>query len=268
MKKNNRPFQWLAGLFLLSILLPVLSLLPWVFTQRWEWPQILPTAVSLRGLMSILAKEKNLLRLALSSVWLSTVVSVLSVAIGILSARALAHYDFRLKKIFYLLMLLPFVVPSTVFGMGAQVMMLRLGLGRSFWGVVLAHLIYSLPYATKLLYDGTLSFGRELEEQSRVLGATPWQSFWRVSMPNLAPVMLSALSMSFILSFSQYFLTLIIGGGKIRTFTVVMVPYLHGGERSISAAYSLVFLGICVTVFAAFEWGIAKYLKGRGIHEA
>ncbi len=266
MRKNNFALKLIALLFLLSIFIPVLSLLPWMFTQRWEWPEIIPSALSLRGLMSILAKEKNLLKLTLSSVWLSTVVSVLSVAIGILSARALVQRG-RFTKIFYLLVLLPFVIPSTVFGMGSQLMMIKLGLGRSFWGVVLVHLIYSLPYATKLLYDGTQSFGMDLEEQSRVLGASAWQSFWRVSMPNLAPVILSALSMSFIISFSQYFLTLIIGGGKIRTFTVVMVPYLHGGERSISAVYSLVFLGICVTVFALFEWAIAKMMRSRG-HEA
>ena len=259
MKKS----RLLVLVFLLGILLPVVSLLPWMFTQRWEWPEIVPTALSLRGLMSILAKEKNLSGLVLSSVWLSTVVSLLSVGIGILSARALMQ-DTRIKTLFYLLVLLPFVVPSTVFGMGAQVMMIRLGLGRSFWGVVLAHLIYSLPYATKLLYDGTKSFGTGLEEQSRVLGANEWQSFWRVSMPNLAPVILSALSMSFIISFSQYFLTLIIGGGKIRTFSVVMVPYLHGGERSISAAYSLIFLGICVLVFAVFEWAITRMMRSRG----
>lgn len=261
MKKS----KWMMRFFLVAILLPVLSLLPWIFTQRWQWPDILPAEWTMRGVESIFAKEKNWGTLIGSSVWLSTVVALLSVAIGLMSARALVHYDLVGKKLIYGAILLPFIIPSTVFGMGGQVMFLKMGLGRSFPGVVIVHLIYSLPYATKLLYDGTGSFGLSLEEQARVLGANGWQSFWRISLPCLAPVILSALSMSFIISFSQYFLTLIIGGGKIQTFTVVMVPYLHGGERSISAAYSVVFLGICIMVFTVFEILVARLVKERSL---
>ncbi|MDO4711258.1 MAG: ABC transporter permease subunit [Peptostreptococcaceae bacterium] len=255
----------LVILFFLIILLPVLSLLPWIFMQRWQWPDILPAEWTMRGVESIFAKEKNWGTLIASSVWLSTVVSFLSVVIALMSSRAMLHYDFIGKRSLYPIFLLPFIIPSTVFGMGGQVMFLKLGLGRKFLGVVIVHLIYSLPYATKLLYDGTKHFGQSLEEQALVLGADRWQSFWRISLPSLAPVILSAMSMSFIISFSQYFLTLIIGGGKIRTFSVVMVPYLHGGERSIAAAYSVVFLGICLTVFAIFEILIAHLVKKRSL---
>lgn len=255
----------ITSVFLASILLPVLSLLPWIFTQRWQWPDILPAEWTMRGVESIFSKEKNWGTLIFSSLYLSATVALLSVSIGLISSRAMAYYDFFGKKIIYPLILLPFIIPSTVFGMGAQVMFLKAGLGRKFLGVVLVHLIYSLPYATKLLYDGTRSIGFSLEEQARVLGANPWQSFWRVGMPSLSPVILSAISMSFIISFSQYFLTLIIGGGKIQTFSVVMVPYLHGGERSISAAYSVVFLAICIFVFALFEWIVARLVKKRAI---
>ncbi len=251
-------------IFYLAILIPIFSLLPWVFTSRWQWPQLLPEQWTFRGVESIFAKEKSWSLLIFSSVLLSTVVAFLSVIIGILSSRAMTNYRFVGKRVFYLLILLPFIIPTTVFGMGTQVMFIRLGWGRSFWGVVFSHLIYSLPYATKLLYDGMKNFGEKLEEQARVLGANNIQTFWRISMPSLAPIILSALSMSFIVSFSQYFLTLIIGGGKVQTFSIVMVPYLHGGERSISAAYSIVFLGICIFVFAFFEWFISKLVRHRG----
>ena len=69
----------------------------------------------------------------------------------------------------------------------------------------------------------------------------------------LVPVILSAFSMSYIVSFSQYFLTLLIGGGQVKTFTIVMVPYLQSGERNIACAYSTVFLGITIVVFGIFE---------------
>ncbi len=86
------------------------------------------------------------------------------------------------------------------------------------------------------------------------------QAFFRVTFPLLVPVILSSFSMAYIVSFSQYFLTLLIGGGQVKTFTIVMVPYLQGGDRNIACAYSVIFLGITLAVFALFEkiagrWG-------------
>lgn len=256
----------LLTVFFLVILIPVFSLLPWIFTERWQWPKLFPTDWTMRGINAVFSKEKNWPSLLFSSLSISTLVSFLSVVIGLMSARALAFYDFWAKKLIYLMVLLPFIIPSTVFGMGAQIMFIKMGLARSMVGVIIVHLIYSLPYATKLLYDGTKSMGLSLEEQARVLGASPWQSFRRVGLPILAPVILSAMSMSFIVSFSQYFLTLIIGGGKVQTFSVVMVPYLQSGERSISAAYSVIFLFICIVIFALFEGLMTRLLKARNLN--
>lgn len=92
--------------------------------------------------------------------------------------------------------------------------------------------------------------GNGLEEQARVLGATPWKAFYKVTLPMLAPVMLSSFSMAYIVSFSQYFLTLLIGGGQVKTFTIVMVPLLQGGNRNIASVYSTVFLGVTLLFLA------------------
>ena len=129
-------------------------------------------------------------------------------------------------------------------------------------GVILAHLIYSLPYAVCLIMDGTRAVGIALEEQARVLGAGPFQAFRRTTLPMLVPVILSAVSMSYIVSFSQYFLTLLLGGGRVKTFAVVMVPYLQSGSRNIACIYSILFMGITLLVFAVFE-RIAGYWTGQ-----
>ena len=104
--------------------------------------------------------------------------------------------------------------------------------------------------------------GIALEEQARVLGAGPFQAFRRTTLPMLVPVILSAVSMSYIVSFSQYFLTLLLGGGRIKTFAVVMVPYLQSGSRNIACVYSILFMGITLLVFAVFE-RIAGYWTGQ-----
>ena len=65
-----------------------------------------------------------------------------------------------------------------------------------------------------------------------------------------------------IVSFSQYFLTLLLGGGRVKTFAVVMVPYLQSGSRNIACIYSILFMGITLLVFAVFE-RIAGYWTGQ-----
>lgn len=252
-KKRVTVTNMVLACFVFTIILPVVVLLLWTVTERWAWPDLFPQVFSMRALAGIFQKGGTLTRIFLSSIMISSVVAVLSVVIGTLTARALVLYEFRGKGLIHFLTVLPFMVPATVFAMGIQITFIKMGLNNTVMGVVVSHLICSLPYAVRLMMDGTAAVGDRLEEQARVLGASAVQAFVRVTLPVLVPVLLSAFSMSYIVSFSQYFLTLLIGGGQVRTFTVVMVPYLLSGERNIACAYSVIFLGVTLAVFGIFE---------------
>lgn len=260
MKKNkiNKIIIIIVGA---CIILPILNLIIWSFTERWAWPDLMPQTYSLRAMNEIFSRKSEMTRLFTSSIILSLIVAILSVIIGLMTARAFVFYDFKFKRQLYFTTLLPFLIPSTVFAMGIHVMFIKWGLSNSLLGVIIAHLIYSLPYATRLLMDGTLAIGNKLEEQAKVLGATPFQAFTKTTLPILSPVILSSLSMSYIVSFSQYFLTLLIGGGKVKTFAIVMFPYLSGGDRNMASIYSLVFLGITIIIFGIFQFIVSKINK-------
>lgn len=266
MKKKSNIFETIIlVIFCLCILLPLVTILVWAFTERWAWPSLIPQTFSLRAIRSVFGRSAKLSKLFFSSVLISLVVAFFSVVVGSMTARALVCYQFPGKKAFHFLSLLPFLVPATVFAMGIQITFLKMGLGGTVRGVILAHLICSLPYAVRLLEDGTRAVGTGMEEQARVLGAGPWTAFFKVTLPNLLPIMLSAFSMSYIVSFSQYFLTLIIGGGSVKTFTIVMVPYLQSGERNFASVYSLVFLAITIVIFGVFEWLVNRWTKEQEV---
>lgn len=251
----------LLGLLSAAILFPIVWMMIWVFTERWAWPDMLPQVWSLRAVEEVFGRKQELAAVFLSSIFISTVVAVLSVIIAIMTSRALVFYDFKGKHLISFFTILPFMVPMTVFAMGIQVIFIKLGLNNNIRGVILAHLICSLPYAVRLIIDGTQAVGNKLEEQARVLGASAGKAFFKVSLPVMFPVICSALSMSYIVSFSQYFLTLLIGGGNVKTFTIIMVPYLQGGDRNIACIYSAFFLGITIVVFAIFERITKRYTK-------
>ena len=260
MKKNriNKIVLIIVGI---CILLPLLNLIIWAFTERWAWPDLLPQTYSFRAIKEIFSRKSEMTQLFISSIMLSMIVAILSVIIGIMTARAFVFYDFKGKRQLYFATLLPFLIPGTVFAMGIHVMFIKWDLSNSILGVIIVHLIYSLPYATRLLMDGILAIGNKLEEQAKVLGATSFQAFTKTTLPILSPVILSSLSMSYIVSFSQYFLTLLIGGGKVKTFAIVMFPYLSGGDRNMASTYSLVFLGITILIFGVFQLIVSRINK-------
>lgn len=264
-KRKNIWGNMIIGIFLFLVIVPLLTILVWVFTERWAWPSLIPQTFSLRAVEAVFRDRTELGKLFGSSMVISFTVAFLSVIIGTMTARALECYEFFGKKVFSFLSLLPFLVPATVFAMGIQVTFIKAGLSGTIPGVIIVHLICSLPYAVTLLQDGTRAMGTKLEEQARVLGAGPWQAFIKVTLPSLFPVMLSAFSMAYIVSFSQYFLTLMIGGGSVKTFAIVMVPFLAGGERNFASVYSLIFLTITIVVFGIFEWLVSRFVKEEEI---
>ena len=81
--------------------------------------------------------------------------------------------------------------------------------------------------------------------------------------PLLVPGILSSMCMGFILSYSQYFTTLMVGGGRVKTIALVLVPYIQSGDRALSSVYSVAFVGSALLVFFLFEGIIHNLQKGE-----
>lgn len=245
--------------FIFSILFPLAIIAIWSWVGRWSWPHLLPENLSLRGIEELFGGYSGALQTLGSSVLLSFTVAVLAVIIGTMTARALVFYEFPGKSAIQFGTILPIIIPSTVFAMGIHVLFIKIGLADTILGVIIVHLICALPYTIKIMTDITAAFGQKLEEQAAVLGATPAQVMTTVTLPALIPGLVSSACMAYIISFSQYFLTLIIGGGNVKTFSLVMVPYLQNGDRTIASAYSLVFVISTLLVFVIFELAVRRF---------
>ena len=178
-----------------------------------------------------------------------------------MTARATEIYRIRGRKIISWSSMLPLLVPGTVFAMGIQVLLIRMGLGDTVTGVIIVHLVAALPYCITIMTDITAATGNSLEEQAQVLGAGPTSAFFHVTVPQLLPGILSSASMAYIISYSQYFTTLLAGGGRIKTLALVMVPYIQSGDRDLSSIYAVMFLGSALIVFFIFEALIHRLLK-------
>ena len=265
-KRKSRVLDVIAYTAVISIIVPLLVLPFWSFAGRWPWPGLLPTGFTLRGIEELCSTSSDLLHVLASSVLLSFTVAVLATVIGTMTARALVFYDFKGKALVSFGTVLPIIIPGTAFAMGIHVVFIYMGLADTFLGVVLVHLIYALPYTVNIMMDLTAMTGNGLELQSQVLGASPIRSLYHITLPLIMPGIISSVSMAYIISFSQYFITLMIGGGKVKTLSIVMVPFIQGGDRTIASSYALLFVLSTFLVFIALELAIKRFTaRLRGI---
>lgn len=250
----------------LIILVPALLMLIWAFTGRWPWPNLVPESFSLRSFKELLFGSTDILSLLISSISLALISAGISTLIAVLSARGIELYltKAKTKAFFRFCGTLPLLIPGTVFAIGIHLVFLRIGLADTLMGVVFVHVIVSLPYALALMSDVVASLGGRLEEQAALLGARPLSAFCYASLPQMLGAILSSFSLCFILSYSQYFTTLIVGGGQVKTLALVLIPYIQSGDRALASAYALVFAGSALVVFALCEWAAHRLKRKDG----
>ncbi|MFA5523094.1 MAG: ABC transporter permease subunit [Tissierellales bacterium] len=255
---SNKLLKLFLYLVLFAILTPMIILLLLAFASRWPWPSLLPDTYSLRAIKEVLAPHTKVVSTLFSSIILSLSVAILSAIVGTMTARALVLYEFKGKGFIDFLGLAPNIVPGAIFAMGIHVVFIKISLADTVLGVIIVHLMYTLPYSINIMRDLTKSIGDQMEMQAYVLGASPLKAFMYITLPLLTPGIMASVSMAYITSFSQYFITLLIGGGKVKTISLLMVPFITKGDRNIGSAYALVFAISTLLVFIIIDKIIKK----------
>lgn len=227
---------------LILALLPLATLGLQSGAHLWLWPSLLPAAWNLRAWEDAFRSSSGVLPAAASSLAIAITVSLLSVLIAFPAARILALRSFRFKGALLFLLFLPILSPPLAAAMGLHILFLRLGLAGHFLGVVLVHLIPAIPYVALLLVGSFSRLDIDLEAQARTLGASPFTVLRRVTIPLLAPGLAVAASFGFLISWSQYILTLLIGGGEVIMLPLALVAAQRSGDQALAAAICILFL--------------------------
>lgn len=257
MSKTLR-YRMILGLALTAVILPLLVLCLWCCANVWRWPSLFPTEWGMRGIRYVMSPGAGSGRLLADSLALSVAVTILSLAVSIPAGRALGLYRFRGRRLIQALIFLPVLVSPLAAGMGIHLSFIRYGLANTALGVILIHTVVCIPYSVQIMTRYFQAMGDRIESQARNLGAKPWQVFTMVTLPMLSPALLSAGSLVFVISFGQYFLTFLIGGGRVMTLSLAMLPFIQSGDRTIASVYSVLFILVTLLVLAGMEWGLGK----------
>jgi putative spermidine/putrescine transport system permease protein len=253
-----KPARFLAVLFTVVLALaPIVLLSVYSVAQSWFWPALAPEHWSARAWVYVFSPDSGVFAAVGVSLIIAVGVAILALLVSVPAARALAWYEFPGKRVLLFLLLLPVLAPPLAAAMGVHGLFLRYGLAETTAGVILVHLIPAVPYAILMLAGSFSRLDPDIEAQARTLGASPIAVLRYVTLPAIAPGLAVAAAFAFLISWSQYLMTILIGGGRVLTLPLALVAFQRGGDEGITAALSLVFLFPTLAVFVA----VSRYLR-------
>lgn len=246
---------------IIGVVGPLIPLLLWSFSHRWLFPDLLPAAWSWRAWRYLFSGTSGAPEAFLNSLIVACLATALSIIVGVPAGRAMGLHRFRGKWLVEFLILAPVIVPSLAVVMGIHVIFIKYGLVETITGVVLAHLIPTTPYMVLVMSGLFANYDTAFEEQARVLGAGPVAVFRYVTLPAIWPGIIVGGLFAFIISWSQYILTLLIGGGSVPTLPVLLFAFAAGGDKAAMSALAVLFV-LPAILFVVIS---ARYLTGENV---
>jgi len=177
----------------------------------------------------------------------------LSLTLGLLAALALDRATFPGKSIFRRIVLLPLILPGIITGLSLLMFAVFSGLQLSLATVFLGHGTALISVATTELFAGLQKIDRAQEEASLDLGATPWQTFWRVTLPNLRLSLIAAGLLIFTLSMDEIAVTFFLIGRDNTLPLEIWARLRRGITPEINAISTLIFAASVILILIWYQ---------------
>lgn len=160
--------------------------------------------------------EARLLRVGWFTVWQATASTVLTLLAAAPLTWAVSTYEFKGRRLATALVTVPFVLPTVVVGTA----FVSLGFTDSVWAILAAHVFFNVAVVVRTVSSLWSRIDPRLVEAARVLGASEWRVFRRITLPLLKPAIAAASSIVFLFTFTSFGVILILGGFQLATLEV------------------------------------------------
>jgi putative spermidine/putrescine transport system permease protein len=241
----------ITGVVLLYILLPLFVTIMASFTQA-NYPSFPPKGFSLQWYTKLLDRPE-FMSAFLISIKIALLTALISVILGTLSALALAKYDLPGKSYLVSFLTAPLTVPQLVLGVALLIFLMPLTLAGTLTGLLLGHVIISIPYVMRLVLTGLSGFDYTLERAASILGANPFQVFWRITLPLIRPAMLSGALFAFLTSFDNVTVSMFLISTDMRTLPIELFSHMQDNQDPLTASISSVVILISVIAILIIE---------------
>jgi putative spermidine/putrescine transport system permease protein len=237
----NAPRRWIsagrwllngaAGLSLGFILLP-LVLITWLAFFRQEIPSFPPEGYSLQWFGAAL-ENKSFADGFVLSFEVAFAATAIGLALAVPASLAVARRKFKGRGAVNTLLLMPLIVPGVVLGTAIYVFQIEaeiatgLPLLGTTVGLIAAHALTVIPWAARLVTASLAGFDPSIEEAAKNLGAGPWTTFRRVTIPAIWPGIVAGALFGFVMSFGNLEMSLFLVGAGRTTLPIAILQYLE-----------------------------------------
>jgi len=221
-------------------LIPLAVLMLASISGAWSFPFLAPATYTARAWTSIWSGHDRILNVMLVSAVLSSAVACISTVIGFLAARHVAYH--RRRTLLATIAYIPFVVSPVVVGVCILYLWLRIGIAGSVVGVILAQTIFSASFAVIFFLGFWNEEKRALEDLVSTLGGSSLQSLTMAILPISGGAIGVCFFQTFLISWFQYGLTVLIGGGVIQTLPMKVFEFVGEANTTLAAGASLMLI--------------------------
>ena len=208
--------------------------------------------------------------LLLDAAWVTLRIAVVSatfaLVLGTLAAITLVRFGrFRGKALFSGMIFAPLVMPEVITGLSLLLLFVSLNWQRGFWTVAIAHTTFATAYVAVVVQSRLLTFDVMLEEAAMDLGATPLKTFFVVTLPVIAPALISGWLLAFTLSLDDLVIASFTTGPGATTLPMRIYSQVRlGVTPEINAISTVLIAGVTIGVLIASVLQKRQLARGRG----
>ncbi|KAF5060941.1 ABC transporter permease [Proteiniclasticum sp. QWL-01] len=200
-----------------------------------------------------LFQDEEVLSAVRNTFTVAIVTTAVSTTVGTLGAIGLSQYLFKTRRRILALNQVPIINPDIVMAVGLMVLYRSLNLDFGLLTLTLAHIAFTVPYVVLSVLPKLKQMPAALPEAAMDLGATPWQTLWRVVIPQIRPGIITGALIAFTLSIDDFVISFFTTGNGVETVsTMVFSMARRGINPVINALSTLMFvmmLGLLVITY-------------------
>ena len=205
-----------------------------------------------------LGGQDTLLQALVNSLMVGAVAALFSTSMGLFAARAYVRYRFPGKEASEGLVMLPLVVPGIIVASSMLILFISMGLKPSLTAVILGHTFLALPFSVSIMKSAFDDFDVSLEEAAYDLGSGVFETFRRVTLPIVAPGIVSSLLVTFTVSFDEFVLAFFLSGNQ-----PTLPVYIWSQIRFPAKLPNTLALGSLLLLASVLLLVVAEYFRRR-----
>lgn len=211
-----------------------------------------PGGFSLRWFEKVL-NDPEFIKPLWNSIRLAVVATAVSALFAIPAALSLVRGQVPGRRWIEAFLLSPLSLPAIILAVGLLFFTVRIGLTHSFSALLAGHVIITVPYMLRTVLGVYAGMNREIEDAARVLGANSWRTTWHVTLPIVRPGILAGSIFSFLMSFDEVAVALLLTNSDTTTLPVSILSYLVYNYDPAVAAISTIQIAVVVVALLMLE---------------